>query len=185
MNRIQQILLANARYKEAMAELERIKGIQDEDERMKAIQKASKVIVEVAYDRAMVYELLAFTLISSAETLLRTSSDMLMTVQKTAKYNDKFNLKKSLDKVNSLIEDFNNESAKFHEQYFKHGKVEGRDDIVPYDAIEENSNTMLHYLMFIYNALCQNNENAKKIEDFLRGLTNDKQIFSIGEIKSM
>ena len=186
MNKVQKILMADARYKEAMAELERIKGIENEEERTKGIQKASKVIVEVAYDRAEIYELLAFTLISSADRLLRTSSEMLSIVKPNVKYNDKFKLQEALKKINSIVDTFDEESAKFHEQYFKHGKVEGRDDIVPYDAIEENALTMLHYLMFIYNALCQNHENAMKIEDSLRDMVNEKtQLFSVEEINAM
>lgn len=185
MNRIQQILLADARYKEAVAELERIKGIENEDERMKAIQKASKVIVEVAYDRSMIYELLAFTLISSADILLRTSSDMLAVVQPNVKYNDKFKLQEALKKINSIVNTFDEESAKFHQQYFEHGVVEGCPDLIPYDAIDENAHTMLHYLMFIYNALCQNHQNAMSIEDALTGMVNEKQLFSNEEIKAM
>lgn len=185
MNKIQQILMADARYKEAMAELDRIKVIEDEDERQKAIQKASKVIVSVAYDRAEVYELLAFTLLNSADILLRTSAEMLATVRPNVKYNDKYKLKEAEKSIQKVIDTFEDESAKFHQQYFEHGTVEGCPDLVPYDAIEENSRTMLHFLMFIYNALCQNHANAVDIEEHLRAMVNDKGIFSVGEINAM
>ena len=113
------------------------------------------------------------------------SSEMLSIVKPNVKYNDKFKLQDALKKINSIVDTFDEESAKFHEQYFKHGKVEGRDDIVPYDAIEENAHTMLHYLMFIYNALCQSDGNALTLEDFLCEMASEKQIFSREEIKSM
>ena len=168
-----------------MAELERIKTIEDEKEREIAIQKASKLIVSVAYERAEVYELLAFTLLSSADTLLRTSSEMLSLVRTNVKYNDKFKLQNALNKVNSLIDTFEEESSKFHKEYFEHGMVEGNPDLIPYDAIEGNAKTMLHFNMLIYNALCQNHENAVTIEKELKSLINEKQLFSIEEINAM
>ena len=101
------------------------------------------------------------------------------------KYNDKFKLQEALKKINSIVETFDEEGAKFHQQYFEHGAVEGCPDLIPYDAIDENAHTMLHYLMFIYNALCQNHQNAMSIEDALTSMVNEKQLFSNEEIKAM
>lgn len=185
MNKVQKILMADARYKEAMAELDRIKNIEDEEERQKGIQKASRLIISVAYDRAEVYELLAFTLLSSADILLRTSAGMLEAVRPNVKFSDKYKLNDAMGKIKKVIDTFEEESCKFHQQYFEHGAVEGCPDLVPYDAIEENARTMLRFLMFIYNALCQNHANAVDIEKHLRDMVNEKQIFSIEEIETM
>lgn len=185
MTRVKEILKADSRYKEGMAVLEKAMKIEDQEAREKAIAEFSKLLVAVAYDRAEVYELLAFTLIQSADTLLRTSYDMLDTVKDNVKYNDRFKLTDAMGKLNKIITTFDAESVKFHKDYYLHGEVEDS-DMLPYDAINNNSTVILHFVMLIYNALKKSKGNAKILEKYLRKLKGEgEDIFSIEEINSL
>lgn len=185
MTRIKEILKTDSRYKEAMSQLEKLKSIEDPEEREKAIRKASKLIVAAAYERAEAYELLAFVLIQSADKLLRTSSDILGTVKGSVKYDDKFKLNKAMALLNNMIFFFEEESSKIHEQYHLHGEVEDS-ELTPYDAIEKNADVMLHFNMLIYNALKKSKGNAKILERSLTKLKGEGEpIFSIEEIASI
>ena len=123
MTRVKEILKADSRYKEALAVVEKAMQIKDEGLKQEDIQNFSRLLVALAYDRAEVYELLAFTLIQSADTLLRASYDMLDTVKDNVKYNDKFKLSDAMDKLNKMITTFDHESAKIHKEYHLHGEV--------------------------------------------------------------
>lgn len=185
MTRVKEILKADSRYKEGMAVLEKAMKIEDQEAREKAIADFSRLLVAVAYDRAEVYELLAFTLIQSADTLLRTSYDMLDTVKNNVKYNDRFKLTDAMSKLNKIITTFDAESVKFHKDYYLHGEVEGS-DMIPYDAINNNSTVILHFVMLIYNALKKSKGNAQILEKYLRKLKGEgEDIFSIEEINSL
>lgn len=185
MTRVKEILKADSRYKEGMAVLEKAMKIEDQEAREKAIADFSRLLVAVAYDRAEVYELLAFTLIQSADTLLRTSYDMLDTVKDNVKYNDRFKLTDAMSKLNKIITTFDAESVKFHKDYYLHGEVEDS-DMIPYDAINNNSTVILHFVMLIYNALKKSKGNAQILEKYLRKLKGEgEDIFSIEEINSL
>lgn len=185
MTRIKEILKADSRYKEGLAVIEKAKNIEDQEEREKAIADFSRLLVAVAYDRAEVYELLAFTLIQSADTLLRTSYDILDTVKNCVKYNDRFKLTDAMSKLNKIIATFDAESVKFHKDYYLHGEVEDS-DMIPYDAINNNSTVILHFVMLIYNALKKSKGNAQILEKYLRKLKGEgEDIFSIEEINSL
>lgn len=185
MTRIKEILKADSRYKEGLAVLEKAMKIEDQEEREKAIAEFSKLLVAVAYDRAEVYELLAFTLIQSADTLLRASYDMLDTVKNNVKYNDRFKLTDAMGKLNKIITTFDAESVKFHKDYYLHGEVEDS-DMIPYDAINNNSTVILHFVMLLYNALMKSKGNTKLLERYLRKLKGEgEDIFSIEEINSL
>lgn len=185
MTRIKEILKADSRYKEGLAVLEKAMKIEDQDAREKAIAEFSRLLVAVAYDRAEVYELLAFTLIQSADTLLRASYDMLDTVKDNVKYNDRFKLTDAMSKLNKIIATFDAESVKFHKDYYLHGEVEDS-DMIPYDAINNNSTVILHFVMLIYNALKKSKGNAQILEKYLRKLKGEgEDIFSIEEINSL
>lgn len=185
MTRIKEILKADSRYKEGLAVIEKAKNIEDQEEREKAIADFSRLLVAVAYDRAEVYELLAFTLIQSADTLLRTSYDMLDTVKDNVKYNDRFKLTDAMSKLNKIITTFDAESVKFHKDYYLHGEVEDS-DMIPYDAINNNATVILHFVMLIYNALKKSKGNAQILEKYLRKLKGEgEDIFSIEEINSL
>ena len=185
MTRVKEILNADSRYKEGLAVLEKAMKIEDKEEREKAIAKFSRLLVAVAYDRAEVYELLAFTLIQSADTLLRASYDMLDTVKNNVKYNDRFKLTDAMSKLNKIITTFDAESVKFHKDYYLHGEVEDS-DMIPYDAINNNSTVILHFVMLIYNALKKSKGNAQILEKYLRKLKGEgEDIFSIEEINSL
>lgn len=185
MTRIKEILKTDSRYKEAMSQLEKLKSIEDQEEREKAIRKASKLIVAAAYERAEVYELLAFVLIQSADKLLRTSSEILGTVQGSVKYNDKFKLKKAMGSLNDIIDFFEEESSKIHEQYHLHGEVEDS-ELTPYDAIEHNAEVILHFNMLIYEALRKSKGNAKILEKSLTKLKGEGEpLFTLEEIASI
>lgn len=185
MTRVKEILKADSRYKEGMAVLEKAMKIEDQEAREKAIADFSRLLVAVAYDRAEVYELLAFTLIQSADTLLRTSYDMLDTVKNNVKYNDRFKLTDAMSKLNKIITTFDAESVKFHKDYYLHGEVEDS-DMIPYDAINNNSTVILHFVMLIYNALMKSKGNAQILEKYLRKLKGEgEDIFSIEEINSI
>lgn len=185
MTRVKEILKADSRYKEGMAVLEKAMKIEDQEEREKAIADFSRLLVAVAYDRAEVYELLAFTLIQSADTLLRTSYDMLDTVKNNVKYNDRFKLTDAMGKLNKIITTFDAESVKFHKDYYLHGEVEDS-DMIPYDAINNNSTVILHFVMLLYNALMKSKGNAKLLEKYLSKLKGEgEDIFSIEEINSL
>lgn len=169
-----------------MKELERLKNIEDEKERLDAFAKASKLIVEVAYDRAEVYDLLGFILIQSADTLFRASAEMLDTVKSNVKFNDRFKLNKAMKSLNEIITNFDIESQKIHDDYFKHGYVDDNEEMTPYDAIEHNSKVILHFVMLIYNALKKSKGNAQILQRSLtklKGVGDD--IFSLEEIASL
>lgn len=184
MTRVKEILKADSRYKEGLAILEKAMKIEDQEKREKAIAEFSRLLVAVAYDRAEVYELLAFILIQSADTLLRTSYEMLDTVKDNLKYNDKFKLKDAMEKLNKMITTFDAESTKIHKEYHLHGEVEDS-DLTPFDAINSNSTVILHFVMLIYNALKKSKGNANLLERYLRKLKGTGDIFSIEEINSL
>jgi hypothetical protein len=184
MTRIKEILMADARYKRAIAELNKIKNIEDDNERQKAVDEAAKLIVAVAYDRAEAYDLLAFVLIESADILLRASSEMLSTVRDNVKYKDKFKLNEAKRALDKVITTFDIESQSFHNSYFKFGEVEDS-NMSTYDAIEQNARIILHFVMLIYNALQKNKGNAEMLEKYIRRLKGGKDIFSIQEIQSL
>ena len=185
MTRVKEILKADSRYKEGMAVLEKAMKIEDQEAREKAIADFSRLLVAVAYDRAEVYELLAFTLIQSADTLLRASYDMLDTVKDNVKYNDRFKLTDAMGKLNKIITTFDAEPVKSHKDYYLHGEVEDS-DMIPYDAINNNSTVILHFVMLLYNALMKSKGNTKLLERYLRKLKGEgEDIFSIEEINSL
>lgn len=185
MTRVKEILKADSRYKEALAVVEKAMEIKDEGLRQEAIQNFSKLLVALAYDRAEVYELLAFTLIQSADTLLRASFDMLDTVKDNVRYNDKFKLVDAMDKLNKMIKTFDHESSKIHKDYHLHSEVEDS-DLTPFDAINGNSKVILHFVMLIYNALKKSKGNAALLEKYLKKLKGEgEDIFSLEEIISL
>jgi hypothetical protein len=185
MTRVKEILKADSRYKEGLAVLEKAMKNEDEEKRQEAIKDFSRLLVAIAYDRAEVYELLAFTLIQSADTLLRTSYDMLDTVKENVKYNDRFKLKDAMDKLNKMITTFDTESTKIHKEYHLHGEVEDS-DLVPFDAINNNSTVILHFVMLIYNALKKSKGNAALLEKYLKKLKGEgEDVFSLEEIMSL
>lgn len=185
MTRIKEILKADSRYKEGLAVLEKAMKIEDQEEREKAIAEFSRLVVAVAYDRAEVYELLAFTLIQSADKLLRESYDILNTVRDNVKYNDRFKLTDAMSKLNKIITTFDTESVKFHKDYYLHGEVEDS-DLTPFDAINNNSTVILRFVMLIYNALMKSKGNAKILERSLLKLKGvGENIFSLEEINSL
>ena len=185
MTRVKEILKADSRYKEGMAVLEKAMKIEDQEEREKAIADFSRLLVAVAYDRAEVYELLAFTLIQSADRLLRASYDILNTVKDNVKYNDRFKLTDAMGKRNKIITTFDAESVKVHKDYYLHGEVEDS-DLTPFDAINNNSKVILHFIMLLYNALKKSKGNAQILERYLRKLRGaGEDIFSIEEINSL
>ena len=185
MTRVKEILKADSRYKEGLAVLEKAMKIEDQEAREKAIAEFSKLLVAVAYDRAEVYELLAFTLIQSADKLLRASYDILNTVKDNVKYNDRFKLTDAMSKLNKIITTFDTESVKFHKDYYLHGEVEDS-DLTPFDAINNNSKVILHFVMLIYNALKKSKGNAQILERYLRTLKGEgENIFSLEEINSL
>ena len=110
MTRVKEILKADSRYKEGLAVLEKAMKTEDQEAREKAIEEFSKLFVAVAYDRAEVYELLAFTLIQSADRLLRASYDILNTVKDNVKYNDRFKLTDAMGKLNKMINESSDEN---------------------------------------------------------------------------
>lgn len=185
MTRIKEILKADARYKEAYAEVEKISSIEDDEEREKAIQKATRLIVAVAYDRAEVYDLVGFMLILAADTLFRESAIMLDTVKDNVKFNDKFKLNEAKRALNKIISTFETESQKIHADYHLHAKVEDS-DLTPYDAIEQNAKVILRFVLLLYNALKKSKGNAQILERSLRKLKGEgEEIFSIHEINSL
>lgn len=177
--------MSDVRYKEAMKKLDNIKNIEDEEVRQKSIQEASGLIVAAAYNRAEVYELLAFVLIQSADKLLRTSSDLLGAVKPHVKYNDKFKLSKAMEALNKIITTFDQESCKIHKEYHLHSEVEDS-DLTPFDAINKNSDVMLCFNMLVYNALKKSKGNAKILEKYLRKLKGEgEDIFTLEEINEL
>ena len=185
MTRVKEILKADSRYKEGMAVLEKAMKTEDREAREKAIEEFSRLLVAVAYDRSEVYKLLAFTLIQSADRLLRASYDILNTVKDNVKYNDRFKLTDAMGKLNKMITTFDAESVKVHKDYYLHGEVEDS-DLTPFDAINNNSTVILHFVMLIYNALKKSKGNAQILEKYLRKLRGEgEDIFSIEEINSL
>ena len=185
MTRIKEILKADARYKAAMEELDKLKGIKDEGEREKAIQRSSRLIVAAAYDRSEAYELLAFTLIQSADRLFRASAEMLATVQNNVRYNDRFKLNKAMRALNEIITTLDHESCKIHEDYHLHGEVEDS-DLTPFEAIDKNSEVLLHFNMLLFNALKMSKGNAKMLEKYLDRLKGEGEpVFTKKEIASL
>ena len=185
MTKIKKILEADSRYKEALAVVEKAMQIKDEGLKQEAIQNFSRLLVALAYDRAEVYELLAFTLIQSADRLLRASYEMVDTVKDNVKYNDRFKLNETMKMLNKIITTFDHESAKMHKEYHLHGEVEDS-ELTPFDAINNNSEVILHFTMLLYNALKKSKGNAKILERSLRKLKGEgEDIFSIEEINSL
>lgn len=185
MTRIKEILKADARYKTATEKLESLKSIEDPEKRAEEIKEASRLIVATAYDRAEVYDLLGFTLIESADILFRESAKILQAVNGNVKFNDKFKLKEAMRALNKIINTFDAESQKIHEDYHLHGEVEDS-DLTPYDAIRSNSKVILRMVMLTYNALKKSKGNAMILEKSLRKLKGvGDDIFSIYEIDSL
>lgn len=177
--------MADARYKQAMATLDGMASIENEEEREKTIQEASRLIVAAAYNRAEVYELLGFVLIQSADKLFRISADLLGTVQEKVTFNDKFKLGKAMDALNKIIKTLDQESCKIHKEYHLHAEVEDS-DLTPFDAITKNSEVMLCFVMLVYNALKKSKGNAKMLEKYLRKLRGEgEDIFTVEEIDSL
>lgn len=185
MTKIKKILEADSRYKEGLSVLKKAMKIEDEDKRQEAIDNFGRLLVAVAYDRAEVYELLAFTLIQSADRLLRASCEMIDTVRDNVKYNDRFKLNETMKMLNKIITTFDHESTKMHKEYHLHGEVEDS-ELTPFDAINNNSEVILHFIMLLYNALKKSKGNAKILERSLRKLKGEgEDIFSIEEINSL
>ena len=183
MTHIKAILESDKRFKEAMSELDRIRSIEDEAEREKAIDKASRLIVSVAYDKADIYETIAYQLINAADILLKESAGLIQAVEPKARYKDKFNLSNAMKAINKIRKDFENESIKINEDYKKHGYVENS-DFNTFDAIDNNSRLILCFIMLCYNSISQNSKNANLIEAYLRRTKGDNPLFSIEEIES-
>lgn len=180
---IRKIMEADSRFQEAMKKLETIRNIPNEKEREIEIDKASRLIVSVAYDKAEMYECVAFQLLNAADMLLRTSSDLLKTVEPKAKYNDKFKIKESKRMLLKMIDSFSKESIAINEDYFHHGYTENS-NLNVFDAISQNSRLILCFIMLCYNSISQNAKNANLIEAYLRRTKGDNPLFSIEEIES-
>lgn len=179
---INRILQADKRYKEAMKILDNAKSIEDEERRKEEINKISNLIISVAYDKAEIYDILAWQLINSADVLLRASSKLISIVEPQARYKDKFNLSQAKQALNKMIKTFEDASVKINEDYGLHGYTENSDTNV-FDAIDQNSRLILAFVMLVYNTISQNGGNAKQIEAYLRRLKG-KEIFPIEEIES-
>ena len=180
---IRKIMEADSRFQEAMKTLETIRETQNEKEREKEIDKASRLIISVAYDKAEMYECVAFQLLNAADILLRTSSDLLKTVEPKAKYNDKFKIKESKRMLQKMIDTFEKESIAINEDYFHHGYTENS-DLNVFDAISQNSTLVLCFILLCYNSINQNGNNAKQIEAYLKRAKGGKPLFSQEEIES-
>ena len=58
--------------------------------------------------------------------------------------------------------------------------------MTPFDAINNNSKVILHFVMLIYNALKKSKGNAQILERYLRKLKGEgENIFSLEEINSL
>lgn len=179
------VLKADARYKKAIATLEKMSSLKDDKEREEAIQKASRLIVAAAYDKAEVYDLVGFMLILAAETLFQESYNLLDTVQDNLKYNDRFKLNDAKRALNKIISTFDAEAQKIHADYHLHAEVEDS-DLTPYDAIEQNAKIILHFVLLLYNALKKSKGNAKLLERYLTKLKGEgEDIFTLEEINSL
>ena len=129
------------------------------------------------------YECVAFQLLNAADILLRTSSDLLKTVEPKAKYNDKFKIKESKRMLQKMIDTFEKESIAINEDYFHHGYTENS-DLNVFDAISQNSTLVLCFILLCYNSINQNGNNAKQIEAYLKRVKGGKPLFSQEEIES-
>jgi hypothetical protein len=180
---IKQILNADARYKEAMAILEKAKSIENAMMREEEINKASNLIISVVYDKAEIYETVAWQLINAADTLLRTSANLISVAEPKARFKDKFNLGQAKQSLNKIIKTFEDASVKINEDYFKHGYTENSDMNV-FDAIDQNSRLVLCFILLCYNSISQNGNNAKQIEAYLKRAKGGKPIFTMEEIEA-
>ena len=180
---IRKIMEADNRFQEAMKKLETIRDIPNEKEREIEIDKASRLIIAVAYDKAEMYECVGFQLLHAADMLFRTSSELLQTVEPKAKYHDKFKLKESKRMLDKIISTFDKESRSIYEDYFRHGYTENS-ELNVFDAISQNSSLVLAFILLCYNSISQSPKNANLIEAYLRRTKGDDPIFSIEEIES-
>lgn len=183
MTHIKAILGADKRFKEAMSALQNAQSIEDEKAREEAIDKASRLIVSVVYDKAEIYETIAYQLINAADIMLRASAELIETAETKARFKDKFNLGQAKQALTKIIKTFENESIKINEDYFKHGYSENSDMNV-FDAIDQNSRLILCFIMLCYNSMAQNGNNAKQIEAYLKRVKGGHPIFSQEEIES-
>lgn len=183
MTHIKAILGADKRFKEAMSALQNAKSIEDEKKRDEAIDKASRLIVSVVYDKAEMYEIIAYQLINAADIMLRESAELIESVEPRARYIDKFNLSQAKQALTKIIKKFEHESIAVNESFFKHGYVENS-ELNAFDAIDQNSRLVLCFLMLCYNSISQSPKNANLIEAYLRRTKGDSPIFSIEEIES-
>ena len=183
MTHIKAILGADKRFKEAMSALQNAKSIEDEKTREEAIDKASRLIVSVVYDKAEIYETIAFQLINAADIMLRTSAELIETAEPKARFKDKFNLGQAKQALTKMIKTFENESIKINEDFFKHGYCENS-DMNTFDALDQNSRLIICFIMLCYNSMSQNAKNANQIEAYLRRMKGGKAPFSIEEIES-
>lgn len=166
-----------------MSELDRIRSIENEAEKEKAADKASRLIVSVAYDKADIYETIAYQLINAADILLKESAGLIQAVEPRARYKDKFNLSNAMKAIKKIRKDFETESEKINEDYFKHGYVENS-DFNTFDAIDNNSRLILCFIMLCYNSISQNAKNANLIDAYLRRTKGTNPPFSIEEINA-
>lgn len=183
MTHLKTIIGADKRFKEAMSALEKAKNIEDPDKRSETINKANRLIASAVYDKASIYDVIAFQLINAADLMLKESAHLIHTVEPTAKYKDKFNLSNAKKALEKIRKDFETESIKINEEYFKHGYT-ANSDMNVFDAIDQNSRLALCFIMLCYNSISQSPKNANEIELFLRNHEGDDPIFSIEEIES-
>lgn len=183
MTHIKAILEADKRFKEAMSVLENAKSIEDEKQREEAIDKASRLIVSVVYDKAETYDIIAWQLINAADLMLKASAELIATAEPKARFKDKFNLSNAKKALTKIRKDFENESIKINEDYFKHGYTENS-ELNVFDAIDQNSRLILCFIMLCYNSISQNGNNAKQIEAYLKRVKGGHPIFSPEEIES-
>ena len=183
MTHLKTIIGADKRFKEAMSALEKSKSIEDPKQREEAIDKANRLIVSVVYDKASIYDTIAFQLINAADLMLKESAHLIHTVEPNSRYKDKFNLSNAKKALNKIRKDFETESIKINEDYFKHGYC-ANSDMNVFDAIDQNSRLVLCFLMLCYNSISQSPKNANLIEAYLRRTKGDDPIFSIEEVES-
>lgn len=180
---IRKVLGADSRFKEAMSALQNAQGIEDEKAREEAIDKASRLIISVVYDKVEVYDIIAWQLINAADIMLRASAELIATAEPKARFKDKFNLGQAKQALTKIIKNFEKESIKINEDFFKHGYTENS-ELNVFDAIDQNSRLVLCFIMLCYNSISQNGNNAKQIEAYLKRVKGGKPIFSQEEINS-
>ena len=180
---IKRVIQSDKRYHEGVKVLESAKSIEDPEEREKALDKASQLIVGIVYDKCEMYDIVAWQLINAADILLRASADLIAVVEPKAKYKDKFNLGQAKQALNKIVNTFETASVKINEDYFKHGYTEGS-ELNVFDAIDQNSRLVLCFILLCYNSINQNGNNAKQIEAYLKRVKGGKPLFSQEEIES-